>query len=263
MPWSEHVIQNWEDFQRLIEVSIGADEPFKASTIHRGQSDAVWPLMPTLLRYLPRSGFSAAYALNVEARATQFFQARAAEHVSPSILNHLSKERDVDWWPLMRHYGAPTRLLDWSVSPYVAAYFAAVDCGERDGAIWRVILRGFLEAHRRRFHGPDFDLATGKYDDPNAAAKIYALDSNPVFDRMNAQQGVFTVSPQILTPHDEAIDGVFDPRLGFNHHQKLILPSGLKRDFLKHLRFMNITASSLFPGLEGLGRSVVERIMAG
>jgi hypothetical protein len=37
---------------------------------------------------------------------------------------------------LMQHYKAPTRLLDWSYSPYLAAYFACSSNPNIDGAIW-------------------------------------------------------------------------------------------------------------------------------
>jgi len=33
----------------------------------------------------------------------------------------------VGWWQLMQHYRAPTRLLDWTRSPYVATYFAVIE----------------------------------------------------------------------------------------------------------------------------------------
>jgi hypothetical protein len=47
-----------------------------------------------------------------------------------------SNDYVLNWWPLMRHYGAPTRLLDWSLSPYVALYFAVEEPWDEDGALW-------------------------------------------------------------------------------------------------------------------------------
>ncbi len=37
---------------------------------------------------------------------------------------------------VLRHHDVPTRLLDWSLSPYVAAYFSVCDHDDEDGEIW-------------------------------------------------------------------------------------------------------------------------------
>lgn len=37
---------------------------------------------------------------------------------------------------VMQHYSCPTRLLDWTLSPYVALYFAVEQSPESDGAVW-------------------------------------------------------------------------------------------------------------------------------
>src|SRR5437773_9107996 len=82
-------------------------------------------------------------------------------------------------------------------------------------------------------------------------------------ERMTAQQTGFSVSPHCLMDHDKIVTeaaAATDRRLPF---LKLIVPKDLKREFLRKLRRMNITAHALFPGLDGLGRSVGELIQLG
>ncbi len=54
--------------------------------------------------------------------------------------SHLPSEDDhLSWIAAMQHHGVPTRLLDWTYSPYVALFFAVANQGEEDRAgVWAI-----------------------------------------------------------------------------------------------------------------------------
>ena len=81
-------------------------------------------------------------------------------------------------------------------------------------------------------------------------------------DRYVAQQGFFSLNVNILGPHDELIARQCeDAKISFPKKmffEKWVIPADLKPNFLRKLRAMNIAAHSLFPGIDGLGRSLGE-----
>jgi hypothetical protein len=98
--------------------------------IFRGQAQG-WPLESALHRLVERarkSQGSLSSASVVEHFAVAEFQ-RRAHHYRATVPVDAHK---FEWLALMRHHGAPTRLLDWTRSPYVATFFAIAD-GEAVG----------------------------------------------------------------------------------------------------------------------------------
>jgi hypothetical protein len=73
-----------------------------------------------------------------------------------------------------------------------------------------------------------------------------------------AQQGKFTMSFSPCRDHNSIIE-----QLGGTFVKKIVIASESKREFLLRLRDINITAASLFPGVDGLGRSIEELISLG
>jgi FRG domain-containing protein len=76
--------------------------------------------------------------------------------IAPGLEKRLPRRSDgLSWLFLMQHYGAPTRLLDWTENPLVALYFSVNEQLDQDGELW------ILEAARLNFDGlrmPGFPL---------------------------------------------------------------------------------------------------------
>jgi hypothetical protein len=68
------------------------------------------------------------------------------------------------------------------------------------------------------------------------------------------------MSNNILKSYCDLIDEPLEWAEGSALH-KFIIPSSLKLEFLARLKMMNISASSLFPGMDGLGRSIKEALL--
>ena len=89
---------------------------------------------------------------------------------------------------------------------------------------------------------------------------VYPMETAHHSVRSAPQQAVFTVCKNVLADHSEVISDAF---AGQEHRyplNRVIVPAGLKNEFLSRLRTMNITPSSLFPGLDGLGRAARDYI---
>lgn len=109
--------------------------------IYRGHHRS-YPLAPSIERQFADNW------PEIEYRLFREFQSQAPIHMDPTRLPAAKASR-LDWLSILRHYDAPTRLLDFTYSPYVALYFALRHGAERDGGpveVWGID----AEAVRRR-----------------------------------------------------------------------------------------------------------------
>ena len=113
----EKKVTSWE---ALTELLAKLPRPLTdRAYVFRGQPDD-WPLYPKLARALPKP-MAPSTALKHELTLENSFMNQAHLFLPASMV---SKPEDFLYyrWALMQHYGAPTRLLDWTFSPYVALY---------------------------------------------------------------------------------------------------------------------------------------------
>ena len=257
---SEVRIESWLDLTELA-ATLDIGNPAGAPYLFRGQADATWQLRPSLSRYI--SGLAPLAALQIEEDITELFRSQAHLHLSSTTITATTDL--ASWWTLMQHYGAPTRLLDWTASPFVAAYFAVVQEPDKPGAIWTVHPQS-VKARMRDLYG---DLGKEPKTPSEVVSTFIRADGPPIMyfmrritetDRMAVQQVGFSVSGNILADHGELIANCLqdDGKLRF---RKFIIPSVQKLDILRRLRKMNITARALFPGIDGLGLSARELVV--
>jgi len=259
MSWVDVPGRGWRDFlskaSDLVE-AVAIERPY----LCRGQSNAAWSLTPSLLRCF-RLRTTQRKLIEVERAALKTYKPEARAFVPGHVLP--TDDSDIlSWWTIMQHYGAPTRLLDWTPSPYVAAYFAVTGHYGKDGAIWFVNNRVLNEAmgnteEKDRFAdaGPldEYFLRVGN------SSKLHTLKQETPTDRMIAQSGLFTVSERVTDDHAKVIDGALSESGKSDLlYGRLIIRAKDKSEFLLHLHAMGVKASTLFPGIDGVGRSVKE-----
>jgi hypothetical protein len=254
MAWPTKDVQSWDDFTKCVDECWHYIATSKAMRfIFRGQADSTWSLVPSLARLTNENAFE------LEQAGLEAFKLQAHLFLSDHILRTTTDP--LAWWSLIQHYRAPTRLLDWTPSPYVAAYFAVEDHWEKDGVIWMANVAHINAGMSRKYPDAKTEYSEQDFSNPGSPPRMFVITRMQNTDRMIAQQGAFTVCLQPLCDHAEIIADTQPP--GEKPHRKLVIPSRLKPEFLQRLRTMNIAAHSLFPGIDGLGRSVSELLRLG
>ena len=232
--------------------------------IYRGQRDSRERLKTTLERACENYGLLPEDAKRIEERSLREFQ-RKYHHYSQHIPD---SDNTLEWLSLMRHYGAPTRLLDFTYSFYVAAYFALEEA-KRDCAVWAINVEGAVEKSKAKFTKgtaawrflnefiTDQKEKVFKKVFMGAHHRKFVCPQNPfrLNERLTIQKGAFMCPGDVTSSFEENLRSL----PGWNKKQnivKIIIPRKFRRDILKVLDDMNITRATLFPGLDGFAQSL-------
>jgi hypothetical protein len=174
------------------------------------------------------------------------------------------------WYFLMAHYGAPTRLLDWTVNPLVALYFAVASYNPgSDAAVWAIDPWRWNNLHVRHLYGPA--LPSWDETEPylwsleetlfteNVDVKRrwpVAIEPPHIDRRITAQEGRFvlfgkekdmTKSPK-LKPASKKERRARLEKIVIPHQECAVIRDELNR--------ISINEKTLFPDLGGLGRYI-------
>jgi hypothetical protein len=260
MDWNEINVTSWSEFTQALEPLLDAYKGHVPPVyVFRGQADASWLLEPSLFRQLRSVGDPAA-ARGIEELLENEFTAQAALFPeTESVWLALLAAGRTELWAYMQHHGCPTRLLDWTASAYVAAYFAVDQLPDRDGAIF-VVGANAIDQYVERFNPEMSEVTDDRLIDPSAPERVVFTWPHFRSRRAVAQQGHFSVGTNMLSAHDhfilKACSSIAAERAGEIIHRKIIIAADLKLVILQQLRAMNIAPHALFPSLDGLGKSL-------
>lgn len=247
---------------------------FRSPFAFRGLADASWQLETSLIRL-------GGPTETLERHLLRNFRKYAYSHI---------KERDSLWFWLTfaQHHGLPTRLLDWTYSPYVALHFATntIEHFSQDGVVWMV---NYPEIHKllpktlsdgltlegsqvfttemlTRFENPEVELTFNRFVSGANRRKsvVRTIKTLKDFDSLHPKPFLVFFEPpslddriinqfalfSVLSSPTLIVDEWFSAQS--NHVKKIIIPKKLKPEVRDKLDQANITERVLFPGLDGL-----------
>jgi len=165
----------------------------------------------------------------------------------------------------MQHYGVPTRLLDWTENPLVAAYFALEENEKyknKNAAIWLcdpIKWNRSALAHIS-YTGGVLDQTSTIVANHRPGTAVGDMPSIPIMmfgsynsSRIVAQRGVFSLFGKSIDPiEDMYIAGNYEPGCV----KKIVVPAAKVDEIRNSLFRKGITESVVFPELDGLAKEI-------
>jgi len=234
-------IKTWEDFLKFAREL----EPYRF--IFRGQNDNKWRLRTrfhrtgraSLMKFMKRD-------IPVVHRHLSGMMAH--------YLNLLDPLHNAAFYSLLQHHGYPTPLLDWTYSPFIAAYFAFKDVSRSD----------ISPEHRVRLFLFDKVGWCEDFEQTEVLTppKLYFTVLEPL--ALNNPRVVPQQSVSSVTNLDDIEAYLTDKQkqVGKEYLRVIDLPASERDTVMRELSLMGITAGSLFPGIDGACEQLRERFFS-
>lgn len=257
------VAKDWNDIaDRLFENSWSEKlRRFRSDYAFRGVSSVEYDLQTSLQRLIgDGAGLQSLESTpqKLEKAILRNFRKYAHRDASPG-------DSIWSWLAVAQHHGLPTRLLDWTISPYIGLYFATdeLDKHNLDGAIWalnfreaRKYLPEIIPERLQQEHAFFFDvptlgaLASGLAEFDALSEQPFPLMFEPpaLDDRIVSQAGLFSLMSGPAARLDHWLEG--RPEVFY----RLIIPAKLKAEVRDKLDMMNLTERLVYGGLDGLSK---------
>lgn len=209
----------------------------------------------------------------------EFLLTEEFRRYAPTATREIPERNDfLSWLVLMQHYRMPTRLLDWTENPLIAAYFAVSDDQYVDGELWAMVPFALNKSHSiEELYGtaivehpivkylatqPMFSGNEEVLADHSGLEKIplypVAIQYPMVFPRMSSQSSTFTI-------HPKPRKGCSIPEILIDEADlvRYIIPAECKRAILSDLRSLGINWRMIFQDLEYISKDLKYRYEEG
>jgi len=204
-------IESFGEFHDFIE-AFG-----KRAVVFRGVRKASYLLVPKVGRYK---------------KCHERLMLRLFKQQALPFLTYTPKN-DWEWLAIAQHHGLPTRLMDWTLNPLAAAYFAVEKEYDGDSVVYAYTHDKFIN--------------TTRDSNPFAFDHVARFIPDHITPRIIAQAGLFTIHPKPKNPFVSSM------------LSKLII----KQKFRRKLKFIlykyGIHRATMFPGLDGLASNITWR----
>ncbi|MFO1460715.1 MAG: FRG domain-containing protein [Verrucomicrobiota bacterium] len=208
--------------------------------VFRGHRRSDWKLESTLDREL-RGTLPNLRQSRMQAHLETFkHAARGRRGQNPPRL-----DTENDWWALGQHYGLYTPLLDWTTSPYVAAFFAFEKTKHDDShrrAIWCLAQKSIADRST--------EIASQHSGNDRPPIVEFIRPFSDENSRLVNQGGLFTRSP-LGVDLETWVKQQFPNETKSCLLIKITAPSHSRHKCLQELNRMNINYLTLFPDLYG------------
>ena len=232
----EGIAMSWGKFKEHVSSLVNS------KTLFRGQKKP-WRLTTTFHR-------QGRYRINVftQKDIKQLHQRLSA--ITSHFFNLNVPEQNGAFFNLLQHHGYPTPLLDWSYSPYVSAFFAFRDWDRGYSGDENTRIYIFNNSLWQKNY-PQIQLLDPPY--PHLSVMEFIAIDNP---RMVPQQAVTTVT-NIYDIEAHIIN--LQTKDNKTYLTAIDIPAKERETAMQDLRYMGITAGSMFPSIEGVCEELRER----
>lgn len=269
-------LNNWTEFKSTVdsirnkygyhEYTLENDQKYKIknTVLFRGQSQAEWPLQTTLERK-NKSGFSVTQYVNKSTRIVHELESFTGNNWDlpdfPILVNDIKQDKSFGfhipislykYWIYLRHHGYPSPLLDWSESPYIAAYFSMCDSQNEES---------------------DNDNRAAIFVYIDSLGEFKSVDSGPIIQvhgpfvsthkRHFIQQAWYTTATRWVPDYEKCVfcshHDIFEKSNKSNEQDLLIkitIPIAERRATLKELLDYNINHFTLFQTEDSLAKAL-------